>query len=127
MGIPRKDALLKAKSDVSDPRTNAVIKRSLDKETKTTNRVVEDTIKLYLNDVLIQAIQRNEVLLMGQNAMDRFKKDNMETMKNVIKSIKEEMSKGFRLLSEATQENLKVLQIKVDRIKEKNSGRKLRK
>ena len=72
------------------------------KETKIMNRVVADTTK----EALLEAIKHNDLLLMGQTSIDRFKKDNMETMKNVIKSIKEEMSEGFRLLSEATQENL---------------------
>ena len=45
MGIPRKDALLKAKSDVSDPMATAEIKKSLEKERKTTNKALKEAVK----------------------------------------------------------------------------------
>ena len=83
MGIPRKDALLKAKSDVSDPRMTAEIKRSLEKERKTTNRVVKEAVK--------------ESLMKSTS-------DYMESMESVSKSIKEGMSEGFRIIAESMKE-----------------------
>ena len=80
MVVPSKDALLKAKSDITDPKTIAEIKKSIEKERKLTKKAVIEAVKVSAKESA---------------------KEKMESMEGVSKSLQEGMSEGFRVISES--------------------------